>query len=112
MNEASESKGKEVAKSETAESEVMTKIGSNEELKTFLHNIYDKMTDGSAAPIYCLSAINHALTSSNIYEMLDEESKELARNIWLRLKAAGLQLRHPPVLFGIEDGEADAAYDW
>jgi uncharacterized protein (DUF608 family) len=83
-------------------------INTKEELKTFLHNIYDKLTDGTAAPIYCLTAINHALSSGDIYSMLDEESKELARNIWLRLKAAGMQVRNPPVLFGIEE-EAETA---
>ena len=31
------------------------------------------------------------------------ENKEIARDVWLRLKQAGLQLRNPPILFGPEE---------
>ena len=75
------------------------------ELRTFLLNIKDKMTEDAAAPVYVMSAVNRVLNLPNIYELLDNENKELARDVWLRLKQTGLQLKNPPLLFGAdEDG--------
>ena len=79
-------------------------IKSKEDLREFLLNIRDKMADGSAAPIYALSALNHVMTLPNVYDVLDKENKETARDIWLRLRQAGFQLKNPPLLFGM-DGE-------
>lgn len=79
-------------------------IRTKEELREFLMNVRDKLADRSAAPIYALSALNHVMNMPNIYELLDKENKETARDIWLRLKQSGFQLKNPPLLFG-PDGE-------
>ena len=81
---------------------VPTQITTVEELKTHLNCIRDKMSEGLAAPIYAVTAMNQLLNEPVIYKLLTEETKELARDIWLRLKHAGLQLRNPPILFGME----------
>jgi len=73
---------------------------SKEHLKEFLLNIKDKMGDRAAAPIYALSALNYVMNNPMAYELLDNENKEIARDIWLRLKQAGFQLNDPPLLFG------------
>ncbi|MDC0357635.1 hypothetical protein OAO01_02385 [Oligoflexia bacterium] len=78
-------------------------VATKADLKGFLLNIRDRMTEEIAAPIYASSAMNHILTLPNIYDVLDEENKEIARDIWLRLKQAGIQIKTPPMLFGAEE---------
>lgn len=78
-------------------------ISSTQELKDFLLHIQDKISDEVAAPIYSLAAINHILNLPSIYSILDNECKELARDIWLRIRQSGLQLRTPPMLFDPEE---------
>jgi hypothetical protein len=75
-------------------------LSSVEDLKKFLRSVLDKMSDDQAAPVYSLALMNHLLNLPTIYSLLDNENKELARDIWLRLKASGVQLRNPPLLFG------------
>lgn len=79
-----------------------TQIQNSDDLKRFLRSVIDKMSDDQAPPIYGAAAINHLLTRPDIYDLLDNENKELARDVWLRLKSAGFQLRNPPILFGSE----------
>ncbi|NLF24452.1 MAG: hypothetical protein GX589_02180 [Deltaproteobacteria bacterium] len=81
---------------------------SKEGLRDFLLNIRDKMTEKSAAPIYALSALNYVMNSAEIYELLDNENKEIARDIWLRLKQSGLQLKDPPLLFAEGESTSDS----
>ncbi len=81
-------------------------ISTKEQLKEFLQNVRDKLADSTAAPVYAMSALNHVMNLANIYTLLDKGNKELARDIWLRLKQAGLQLKNPPMLF---DAEEDVA---
>lgn len=101
-------KGKKEAKPKSENTAVVEdnfgKISTKGDLKNFLMGIRDKMTDNVAAPVYAMSAMNHLLGMSEIYALLDNENKEIARDIWLRLKQSGLQLRNPPLLFGAEDG--------
>jgi hypothetical protein len=74
-------------------------IASKEDLKQFLNSIRDKMQEQAAASIFAVSAVHHVLSLPNIYSILDNENKEIARDIWLRLKQSGMQLRNPPLLF-------------
>lgn len=74
-------------------------IVSREDLRDFLRNVLDKTADGSAATIYSVSAINYVMSLPNVYDLLDQECKELARDIWLHIKQAGFQLKDPPLLF-------------
>ena len=82
-------------------------ISSRKELKTFLTNVRDKISDEVAAPVYSMGAMNYVLNLPDIYSLLDSQNKEIARDIWLRLKQSGLELRNPPLLFS-EDEEAIA----
>ncbi len=84
--------------------EQMNDVRTPEQLKEFLLNIRDRMADRSAAPIYALSALNHVMNQPNIYDLLNKDNKELARDIWLHLRQAGFQLKNPPLLFD-ENGE-------
>jgi len=75
-----------------------TKV-SREELLAFLLNVRDKLVEGVATPIYGMAAINCLLGLKELYGIIDEELREIARDIWLRLENAGLQLKRPPLLF-------------
>ena len=102
MNDKKTPKAK-VTKPSTQDKEGVTMISTKADLKTFLVNIRDKMTDKSAAPVYVLSAMNHILNLPDIYELLDKPNKEVARDIWLRLKQYGCQVATPPLLFGEDE---------
>ena len=84
---------------EKQEKEREIDLKSAEELRAFLRDILDKTADGTSAPIYSMTAINYVMNLPNVYDLLDQENKELARDIWLHLKQAGLQLREPTLLF-------------
>jgi hypothetical protein len=81
------------------EGEGLGVITTREELKTFLLSVRDRMADQSAAAIYAVSAMNYMLNMPNVYALIDNETKEIARDIWLRIKQSGMQLRNPPFLF-------------
>lgn len=81
-------------------------VTTNAELKTFLQSLIDRMGEGQVATIFALSAINHLLSKQEIYSLFCPETKELARDIWLRIKQSGVQVRNPVFLFA---AEAEAA---
>ena len=82
--------------------EALEQISSKDDLKKFLGMLLSRMDADQAAPIYVLTMMNHLLTLPDIYQFLDEENKETARAVWLRMKQKGMQLRNPPMLFGEE----------
>lgn len=83
-------------------------ISTKADLRAFLQNIRDKMAEEVAPAIYVLGAMNHIMNLDEINAWLDNENKELARDIWLRLKQSGLVLRNPPLLFSPEENGAVA----
>jgi hypothetical protein len=74
-------------------------LKSKEDLKGFLLTIRDRMQDDGLAAIHALSALNFVLNGPDVYRLMDNEGKEIARDIFLRIKQAGLQLRNPSLLF-------------
>ena len=74
-------------------------LKSKEDLKGYLVMIRDRMQDDGLSAIHALSALNFVLTSPDIYRLIDNESKEIARDIFLRIKQTGLQIRNPGLLF-------------
>ena len=78
-------------------------INTTQDLKNFLSNVRDRLREQSAAAIFALSALNYAMSHPKIYELLDNENKELARDVFLRLKQSGLQVKSPPMLFGADE---------
>lgn len=104
MNDKKEKKVKTEKVEGSAEAAAVAAITNKTDLKNFLMGIRDKMSDDTAAPVYVLSAMNCVLNNPNIYDLLDKSNKEIARDIWLRLKQAGVQIKNPPILFS-ENGE-------
>ncbi len=74
-------------------------INNEADLKNLLLNIRDKMAEQTAASVYAVSAINQIMTTPELNKLLNEENKELSRDIWLRIKQSGFQLANPPMLF-------------
>lgn len=86
-------------KEEKKEDKTNTEITSKAKLKSYLLNLRDKMTEDVAAPVYTLIAMNDLMNIPKIYSYLDEPNKEIARDIWLRIKQAGFQVKNPQLLF-------------
>ena len=78
------------------------KITTSAELKSYLTSVRDRMEDGSGAAIYALGAVNYVFSLEKLYEFLDSENRTLLKEIWLRLKQSGIQVRNPPLLFESE----------
>jgi hypothetical protein len=105
MNTPAKSKKetKKVKTQASSEVEGSVNISNKEELRTFLLSIRDKMTEQVAAPIYAVSALNYVLNLPNVCALIDNETKEIARDIWLRIKQSGMQVRNPPFLFSADE---------
>jgi hypothetical protein len=83
--------------------EVNENVTSAQDFGAFLTSVRDRMADGSAPPVYALTMLNNFMQSPDIYSLLTPENKELARDIWLRVKQAGFQIKHPPLLFSEDE---------
>lgn len=108
MKGKKESAKEKAGKVAVSEAELFSEMTTPAEVKKFLTSLRDRMAEQTAAPIFAVSALNHLLNLPKIYQLLDNESKEVARDVWLRLKQSGLQLRNPPILFGDELDGPDA----
>lgn len=78
-------------------------IDTADKLNKFLVGMRDRMSDGSSPPIYSLGCLNHLLNDTHIYELLNDQNREVARDIWLRLQQSGFHIKAPPMLF--DEGE-------
>lgn len=96
-------KGKKKTAKKAEEKAPTGEIRSKGDLKNYLMDVRDKMTDGTAAPVYALTAINSIMSSQESSAYLDDQNKEIARDIWLRIKQAGFQLKNPPMLFSEDE---------
>lgn len=94
-----ESKTKEVETTPATFETIKTKA----EMKSFLTVIRDRLVAQSSPPVVAMVAMNHAMSTEGINDLLDKESKEILQEIWVQLSQAGLQLRKPPLLFGDSD---------
>lgn len=95
----SDSKAIRTANPLTNSVEGVAEVMNEAELKSFLVTIRDKMSEGTCPAIFSLSSMNYVLNQPNIYEVMNKENKELARDVWLRIKQSGLQVKEPPMLF-------------
>ena len=107
MNKKKESKSK-AEKGNDSTHKAVGEISSESDLKAFLLNLRDKMVEQTAPPIFAASSMNQILTTPEVYSLLTDESKEVARDIWLRIRQSGFQISNPPLLFGQPvDGAAE-----
>ena len=96
----SELKGTDGAKKEDG-SEGNKKLLSRAEFAEFLTEIAKKVLDTKGSNLHSMLALNELLRQPNANDMFTGELKDQARDLWLKLKSTGLQLNHPPLLFGL-----------
>ena len=77
-------------------------ITSSESLQTFLQSLLDRLAEDQVPPLFVFSVMNHLISSQRICALFCADSKELARDIWLRIKQSGMQVRNPVFLFGAD----------
>ncbi len=98
-----ETKSMKATKSDEKQTNGSPVISNKIELKEFLTGLRDKLGTHAVAPIYALTAMQYVFNLPGIYDLFDKANKELAQEIWLTLKQAGMQLKNPPMLFGKEE---------
>lgn len=103
MKAKRETKGKTTKSTNSSPVPFVGEINNESDLKSFLLNVRDKMADETAPPVYAFAVMNQILTTPDIFPMLNNENKEIARDIWLRIKQAGFQARNPSMLFGADE---------
>jgi hypothetical protein len=77
-------------------------ITTSESLTTFLQSLLDRLAEDQVPPLFVFSVMNHLISSQRICALFCADSKELARDIWLRIKQSGMQVRNPVFLFGTD----------
>ena len=85
-------------------SPIIGEINTEADLKAFLLNLRDKMAEETAPPVFAFTVMNQILTTPDISGLLNNDNKEIARDVWLRIKQAGFQARNPAMLFGADEG--------
>ncbi len=73
------------------------------ELKSYLQKIKDRLSDKTIAPVHALAGMKWVLGQPEIYELLDKDNKELARDVWLRIRQTGFHVKNPPLLFSADE---------
>ncbi len=76
---------------------------SKEMLVEYINDIAERTLQEDESKLHSVIAINQILSDNDKLSMLDEEMKEQLRDIWSRIKGAGIQLVDPPVLFGLPE---------
>jgi len=74
-----------------------------EEVAAFLGDIATKIVESDRSFIHSAIALNQILRVPNAHEIFDEDLKQQARDLWLKIKSTGLQLTDPPLIFGTPD---------
>ncbi|MCB0345747.1 MAG: hypothetical protein KDD66_11565 [Bdellovibrionales bacterium] len=87
---------------------------TKKELQAFISDVSAQVADHNLPSIHTMIALDHALRVSNVRDILDEELKAQARDLWTKIKSSGLHLSDPPILFGyppLPEDEGDERMD-
>ncbi len=94
------------------------KTYTKKELQAFMSDVSAQVADHNLPSIHTMIALDHALRVANVRDILDEDLKSQARDLWAKVKSSGLHLSDPPLLFGYpplpdedKDSQADGAAD-
>lgn len=80
---------------------------TREEVESFLADIANKVVESQGSYLHSVLALNHLMQSTNAHEIFDENLKQQARDLWLKIRASGFQLTNPPLLFGVPDAASE-----
>jgi len=101
MKNKKENKSKDTAPEAAKE---VGRIGNKADLRVFISDVHDRLLKEQAAPIFAMAAMQQVMSLDNIYDLLDNQNKEILQEIWVKLSQSGFHLRRPPLLFGDGDG--------
>lgn len=77
---------------------------NKKQVRAYIADIESKVAADQGADMASLIALNHLLTMPNAEKVLDEDLRRQLKDLWQRLKAKGVQLDDPPLLFGLPEG--------
>ena len=84
---------------------------TREEVRETLDEIAKRMAESRTASMHAMLTLTHLLRLSNAAALFDEALTKQAKDLWLKVKAAGVQLSDPPLLFGapepLSDGQGE-----
>jgi hypothetical protein len=80
-----------------------TDVISREMLAEYISEIAEKTLLEDESKLHSVIAFNQILSDQEKISLLDEEMKDQLKDIWSRIKAAGIQLVDPPLLFGLPE---------
>ncbi len=78
------------------------KVYTKKELQLFLADIGKRVLEPNSSYLHSVLAMNHLLRQANLPELLDTDTREQMKDLWIKLKSTGMQLNDPPLLFGTE----------
>jgi hypothetical protein len=76
---------------------------SKDMLSEYINDIAEKTLNADESKLHSVIALNQIFSDHDKVSLLDEEMKEQLRDIWLRIKGAGIELVDPPLLFGLPE---------
>ena len=97
--------------SQSKKSEAQVTTMSKDDVAAFLVDIEKTVLERDGADMSSLVAINHLLNLPNAETLFDEGLKTQLKDIWIKLKASGIEVEDPPLLFGLPEdfGKVSAA---
>ena len=79
------------------------KTYSKEEIEAYVSELEKNISESNNLVMHSLLAVNHILRLPNAPELLTDDLKERVKELWAKVKVAGLQLNEPPLLFGVPE---------
>jgi hypothetical protein len=76
---------------------------SKDMLLEYINDIAEKTINADESKLHSVIALNQIFSDHEKVSLLDEEMKGQLRDIWLRIKGAGIELVDPPLLFGLPE---------
>jgi len=79
--------------------DVVLREYSRAEVDSFLDEITQRITESDDYFMHSMLAINQILRQPKARDWLDDDLKTRIRDLWLKIKSTGLELKDPPILF-------------
>ena len=86
-----------------SEAKETTKAYTKRDVTGFLADISEQIVDSQGNYLHSFIALNEILNQPNAEKVFDEELKSKAKELWIKLKASGLEVNDPPLLFGVPE---------
>ena len=81
---------------------------TKKEVSALLSEIAENVVTSDKNYLHSMLALDHIMRLPNAAELIDKDLKQQARDLWVKVKASGLQLEDPPLLFGVPPLEDEA----